>query len=219
MPLLHLARTVGWTLIATMRNVFYTEDNGTLSRRSIMAKLTVFNFITLNGAFKGPKEDIQWHRHGQEEADYAKEGANAQSTLLFGRKTYEMMASYWPTPIALQHSPDIARGMNASPKVVFSRRLKKASWNNTRIVATDPVRAIRHLKREETGNLTILGSGSIVTLCIEKGLIDEYQFMVDPVLIGSGVPVARTLSRAIDLKLISHRVFGSGVVLLCYAPV
>ncbi len=183
-----------------------------------MAQLTVFNFITVNGAYKGPGGDIQWHRHGAEEQEYAATGANSPSTLLFGRKTYQMMASWWPTPMALQSMPDVARGMNASQKIVFSRTLKKAAWENTRLIATDPVRAIKRMKKDGKDPLTILGSGSIVTLCAEHGLIDEYQIMVDPVLIGSGTPIAKALTHHVDLRLVSHRVFTSGVVLLRYQP-
>lgn len=182
-----------------------------------MGKLSVFNFITLNGCYQGPNGDISWHRHGAEESDFAKEGANSHSTLLLGRRTYEMMAMYWPSPMALQQSPDVARGMNASPKVLFSRTLKSASWQNTRIVSADPAAEIKRMKKEGT-NMTILGSGSIVTLCAEHGLVDEYQFMVDPVLIGNGTPVAQSLSRTVNLVLTSTRAFNSGVVLLTYVP-
>lgn len=180
-----------------------------------MAKLSVFNFITLNGYYQGPNGDITWHRHGAEESEYAKEGANSMNTLLFGRRTYEMMAMYWPSPMAMQQSPDIAQGMNASPKVLFSRSLKNAAWQNTRIVSADPAAEIIRMKKEGT-NMTILGSGSIVTLCAEQGLIDEYKLMVDPVLIGGGTPLAGTLSRTVGLTLISTRAFSSGVVLLTY---
>ena len=183
-----------------------------------MAQLSVFNFITLNGAYKGPGGDIAWHRHGAEEQEFAAQGANAESILLFGRKTYRMMASWWPTPMALQSMPDVARGMNASEKIVFSRTLKRATWDNTRIISSDPVRAIRRLKKERNGALTILGSGSIVSLCAENGLIDDYQIMVDPVLIGAGTPIAKRLTHIVDLQLVSHRVFSSGVVLLRYRP-
>jgi dihydrofolate reductase len=184
-----------------------------------MATLSVFNFITLNGCYQGPNGDISWHRHGAEENDYAKEGANSRSTLLFGRKTYEMMAMYWPTPMARQQAPDVAHGMNASSKVVFSRTLTNAAWENTRIVRSDPAEEIRRLKKESTGSLTILGSGSIVTLCAEHGLVDEYQIMVDPVLIGNGTPLAHTLSKTVGLTLTSSRAFKSGVVLLTYTPI
>jgi len=182
-----------------------------------MGKLSVFNFMTLNGFYKGADDGIQWHRHGAEESDYAKEGANSRSTLLFGRKTYEMMASFWPTPMAEQMQPETAKGMNASSKIVFSRTLKHAAWQNTRIVAADPIAEIIRMKKEGT-DMTILGSGSIVTLCIEHGLVDEYTFMIDPVLIGNGTPVAQSLSRTVDLVLTSTRAFSSGVVLLTYVP-
>jgi dihydrofolate reductase len=182
-----------------------------------MATLSVFNFMTLNGFYKGADGGIQWHRHGAEESDYAKEGANSGSTLLFGRRTYEMMASFWPTPMAAQMQPEMANGMNASPKIVFSRTLKNASWQNTRIVATDPAAEIVRMKKEGR-DMTILGSGSIVTLCAEQGLVDEYKFMIDPVLIGNGTSVARSLTRTVDLVLTSTRTFTSGVVLLTYVP-
>lgn len=183
-----------------------------------MARLSVFNFMTLNGFYKGVDDSIQWHRHGAEESAYAQVGANSGSILLFGRRTYEMMASFWPTPMAEQMQPEVAKGMNTSSKIVFSRTLKSAAWQNTRIVPTDPVAEIRRLKREQDQPLTILGSGSIVTLCAEHGLADEYQFMIDPVLIGNGTPVARSLSRTVDLVLTSTRAFSSGVVLLTYIP-
>ncbi len=183
-----------------------------------MATLSAFLFISLNGAFKGPKGDISWHRHGNEEQSFAAEGANARSTLIFGRKTFQMMASWWPTPMAAQAMPDVARGMNASPKVVFSRSLKRTDWENSRIIRTDPVRAIRKMKSTQDGHLTILGSGSIVTLCVEHGLLDELQIMVDPVLLASGVPLVKGMTRTVDLELTSHRVFRSGTVLLRYKP-
>jgi tryptophan-rich sensory protein len=96
-----------------------------------MRKLTVFNFVTINGYFKGSKGDISWHRHGAEENEYAAASLKSGNTLLFGRVTYEMMASYWPTPVAIKNDPIVARGMNNADKIVFSRTLKKAEWDNT----------------------------------------------------------------------------------------
>ena len=129
-----------------------------------------------------------------------------------------MMASWWPTPMAAQAMPDVAKGMNASPKVVFSRTLKRTPWENSRIIATDPVRAIRKMKSAQEGRLTILGSGSIVTLCAEHGLLDELQIMVDPVLIGAGTAFGKALTHAVDLELVSHRIFNSGTILMRYKP-
>lgn len=146
-----------------------------------MRKVIAFNFITLNGYYKGPKGDISWHRHGEEENEYAARGLQSGSTLLFGRVTYEMMAGYWPTPDAINAIPEVAAGMNNADKIVFSRTLKKAAWNNTRLVKNNMEEEIRKLKQLPGNDMTVLGSGSIVTQLAEVGLIDEYQLMIDPV--------------------------------------
>jgi len=183
-----------------------------------MRKVSVFNFITLDGYFKGPKGDISWHRHGAEENEYAADGLSSESTLLFGRVTYQMMASYWPTPIAIKNDPIVAEGMNNAEKIVFSRTLKKAEWNNTRLVKDNIAEEIRKMKQMPGKDMTILGSGSIVTQFAEQGLIDEYQIMVDPVVIGDGTPIFKDIKHKLNLKLTMTRTFKSGVVLLCYQP-
>jgi dihydrofolate reductase len=183
-----------------------------------MGKLSVFNFITLNGFYKGVKNDIGWHKHGEEEGEFSAEGAQSNSVILFGRVTYDMMYSFWPTPMAMQSMPEVADGMNKSEKIVFSRTLKKADWTNTRIISKHAVEEIKELKKTSQKDMIILGSGSIVTLCAEHGLIDTYQFMVDPVTIGNGTPLFNGMKRQLDLKLTSTRAFKSGVVLLTYEP-
>ena len=183
-----------------------------------MRKLGMFNFATLNGFFKGPGGDIGWHRHGAEENEYAAEGAGSGSVLLFGRVTYEMMAGYWPTPMAAKNDPAVAAGMNKSEKIVFSRTLKKAEWSNTKIIKGDLVEEVKKLKRGPGNDMTILGSGSIVTQLAEAGLIDSFQIMVDPVALGSGTPVFEGLKGVLSLNLTKTRAFKSGVVLLCYEP-
>ncbi len=182
-----------------------------------MAKLGVFNFVTLNGYFQGPNGDISWHRHGQEESEYAEQGAKSESILLFGRVTYQMMASYWPTPQAKKDIPGVAEGMNRSEKIVFSRTLKKVEWENTKLLRDNLVEEAKKLKRGKK-DVTILGSGSIVTQLAEAGLIDTYQIMVDPVALGAGTPIFSGMKKKLDLKLTSSRVFKSGVVLLIYEP-
>ena len=183
-----------------------------------MATLSVFNFMSLNGFTHDAQGGIAWHRHGEEEGAYAAEGANSASILVFGRKTYDMMASFWPTPMAAQMQPEVTKGMNASSKIVFSRTMKKAEWENTRLVSTDPAAEIRRMKKEQENPLTILGSGSIVTLCAEHGLIDDYKLMIDPVILGAGATLAAGISKTLDLQLKDHRIFHSGVVLLHYVP-
>ena len=183
-----------------------------------MRRLSSFIFVTLNGYSHGPKGDISWHRHGAEENAYAAESLRSGATLLFGRVTYEMMASYWPTPLALTNDPIVAKGMNDAEKVVFSRRMRKAAWNNTTLVKKNIVEEIRKMKQMPGKNMTILGSGSIVTLFAEAGLIDEYQIMLDPVAIGKGTPIFKNIKQTLDLRLTSTKTFKSGVVLLCYQP-
>jgi dihydrofolate reductase len=183
-----------------------------------MRKLTVFNFMTLNGYYKGPNEDIAWHRHGQEESEYAAEGAKSESIILFGRKTYEMMASYWPTPIAMQNAPEVAEGMNKSEKIVFSTTLEKTDWQNTRLIKTDIISEVKKLKKTSGKDMVVLGSGSIVTQFAQAGIIDNYQFMIDPVALGDGATIFGGITTKLDLKLTDTKIFKSGVVLLCYRP-
>jgi len=183
-----------------------------------MGRLAAFNFITLNGFFEGPDRDLSWHGHGGEESKYAVESLESGSTLLFGRVTYEMMAGYWPTPLAVENDPIVARGMNEADKIVFSRTLKTVAWNNTRLVKDDVVEFVKREKPTHGKDMTILGSGSIVAQLAEQGLIDEYQIMVDPVALGAGKTIFKGITAKLDLKLTSSRVFRSGVVLLCYQP-
>ena len=183
-----------------------------------MRKVTVFNFITLDGYFEGQKGDISWHRHVRETTEYALEMLNLGDTLLFGRVTYELMASYWPTPFAIKNDPVMAEGMNTAEKIVFSRTLKKAEWNNTRLINAPIEDEIKILKQMPGKNMTILGSGSIVSQFAQLGLIDDYQIMLDPVILGAGTPICKGLNRRMNLKLTSTRTFMNGSVLLCYRP-
>lgn len=183
-----------------------------------MRNLNSFTFVTLNGCFEAPKGDISWHRHGAEENEYAAEGLKSESTLLFGRVTYQLMAGYWPTPMAMKNDPVVAGGMNKAEKIVFSRTMKKAEWSNTRVVTGDIVEEIRKLKRTPGNAMTLLGSGSILAQFAEQGLIDEFQIMVDPVAVGGGTPIFKDIQRKLDLRLTATKTFGSGVVLLSYQP-
>jgi len=115
-----------------------------------MRKLSLFNFITLNGYYKGPDEDISWHKHGEEENKFSEESMKQESILLFGRVTYEMMAAAWTSPEMKKSNPKVAEGMNKSEKIVFSKTLKKASWSNTRIVNEDMIKEVKKLKVGET---------------------------------------------------------------------
>jgi dihydrofolate reductase len=182
-----------------------------------MRKLGVFNLVTLDGYLSGQGGDISWHRVDPEFQEYAEMNSTSGNTILFGRVTYELMASYWPSPEALKDNPVVAKGMNSSPKIVFSRTLKRADWPNTRLVK-DMLGEVRKLKQQSGKDLTILGSGSIVAQLAQAGLIDEYQILLNPVVLGKGTTMFEGVESKLTLKLIRTRTFGNGNVLLCYEP-
>ena len=130
-------------------------------------------------------EDISWHSHGSEEAEFSAESSQSGNILLSGRKTNEMMASFWPTPMAAEQFPGVAKNMNSAKKIVISGSLTKADWNNSSIIKGNLAEEIKQLKQTATNHITILGSGSIVTQLAAENLIDEYLLMIDPVAIGA----------------------------------
>jgi dihydrofolate reductase len=185
-----------------------------------MRKLVAFTNVTLDGYFAGRNGDISWAKGNTDPEFNAFVADNAQSggQLLLGRITYELMASYWPTPLAREHDPIVAERMNALPKIAFSRTLKKATWNNTRLVKDGMAAEIRKLKNQPGEGMAILGSGSIVSQLTQEGLIDEYQVVVNPVVIGEGRTVFDGVDQKLTLRLTKSRTFGNGNVFLCYEP-
>ena len=183
-----------------------------------MGKLGVFNLVTLDGYFAGPGGDISWHMVDEEFQQYAKKASNSGNTLLFGRVTYELMAHYWPTHAALKDDPVVAKGMNDSQKIVFSRTLVEADWANTRLVKGDLTEEVRKLKKQPGKDMTILGSGSIVAELTQAGLIDEYQMLLNPVVLGKGKTMFEGIHRKITLKLVKSHAFRNGNIMLYYEP-
>jgi len=184
-----------------------------------MRKLSVFNQVSVDGYFTDPNDDVSWtHRQDDEELrEFVAANAAGGGVLVFGRKTYEMMASFWPTPAAAKQFPQVAAQMNGLPKIVFSKTLKKASWSHTRI-AKDLVPEMGKLKSEPGEPLAILGSGSIVSQLTEAGLIDEYQVLVAPIVLGQGRTMFEGLRKMIDLKRTRSRPFRNGMLFNVYEP-
>ena len=184
-----------------------------------MRKLTVFNLMTLDGYIAGQGGDISWHNVDEEFQELANAASNSGNTLLFGRVTYELMVGFWPTAEAIRTDPIVAAGMNKAEKIVFSRTLQKADWNNTRLVKDDMLAEVRRLKQGSGKDLTVLGSGSIVAQLAQEGLVDEYQVLLNPVVLGKGKTMFEGLKNRLALKLVRTRTFGNGNVLLIYVPV
>ena len=184
-----------------------------------MRKLVAFTNVTLDGYFADVNGDMSWaHKEDAEWKAFVADNASSGGELLFGRITYELMAGYWPTPLAINNDPIVAAGMNNLPKVVFSRTLDKASWNNTKLVKGDIAAEVRKMKKESGEDMVILGSGSIVSQLAQEGLIDEYQMVVNPVVLGKGRNLFDGVKAKLALKLTKSLTFGNGNVLLCYEP-
>jgi len=184
-------------------------------------RLVASNSVTLDGYFTGVNGDFSWSKNDNDAEFNAFVADNAINggQLLFGRITYELMASYWPTPLATKNDPIVAERMNSLPKVVFSKTLDKASWNNTKLVKGGLAAEIQKMKQEPGRDMAILGSGSIVAQLAQEGLIDEFQIVLTPVVLGQGRTMFDGIKKALNLKLTKTRTFGNGKVLLCYEPV
>jgi len=186
-----------------------------------MQKLIAFNHVSLDGYFVDANNSMMWAKDNTDDPEwdaFMAENAKGDATLVFGRVTYQMMASYWPTRMAAQQAPIVAGRMNKLAKVVFSRTLDKASWDNTTLMKGELVAEVRKLKQKPGEGLAILGSGSIVSQLAESRLIDEFQVVVNPVVLGKGRTLFEGVKDQLKLKLMKTKTFGNGKVYLDYAP-
>jgi dihydrofolate reductase len=182
-----------------------------------MRKLGVFMSVSLDGYFTDVDGDMSWaHTDDPQFNAFVAGNASGGGELLMGRITYELMASYWPTSHAMENDPIVAKAMNDLPKVVFSRTLKEASWNNTRLAADELGQEIRRMKQSAGPDLVILGSGSIAGQLAEQGLVDEFQLVVVPLALGAGRSMFEGITRRLPLSLTGTRSFHNGNVLLTY---
>jgi len=179
-----------------------------------MAKLIVWNLVSVDGFFEGPKKwDLDFHNRawGPELEKLSEEFGEKASMLVFGRVTYEGMAAYWTTA----EPGTITSYMNALPKLVASRTLTSVDWNNSRVTA-DIVPEVERLKREETKTLYVFGSAELTYSLLEAGLVDELMICVVPGLLGQGTPLFKPGSRK-DLDLLETRRLQNGAVINTYA--
>jgi len=185
-----------------------------------MPTLNVFNNVSLDGYFCGSEGDLSWayqDPHDDEWNAFVANNAKGGGTLVFGRITYQMMAGYWPTASAAQQNPSLAKYMNAIPKVVFSRTMTEAAWSNTQLLRGDLIEEVRRLKGEPGTGLTILGSGSLISQLTAARLIDQYQVVVKPLVLGQGRSMFHGIGNRVALRQTGARAFGNGNVLLSYA--
>jgi dihydrofolate reductase len=183
-----------------------------------MRKLISFMVVTLDGYTEGPNGEFDWPNIDGEFDDFAVSQLNDIGTLVFGRRTYEGMAEYWPTDDARAQQPAIAERMNGLPKIVFSQSLNDANWENTTLVRDDAAKAIAELKGEPGGMLASFGCATLTASLLEQGVVDEVRILVNPILLGGGVSLFSGLHDRVPLRLARTTVFGSGNVLLTYEP-
>jgi dihydrofolate reductase len=190
-------------------------------KESEMRKVIASTFLSLDGFIVGPNEDMSWvmNNFNDEMAKYAGDLMNSMSEILLGRVTYQIMANAWPAQTEAT-SPG-ADKMNTTPKIVFSRTLDKAdwgTWQNARVVKDHIPEEIAKLKRQPGKDIVIYGSANLVRGLTQLGLIDEYQLIVFPVVLGSGKPLFAGMAERVNLKLLRTQPFKNGVVVLYYEP-
>jgi len=179
-----------------------------------MARLIMWNLMTLDGFVEGPNRDISWHSDvwGEELEQLGIEQGKSAGRLMFGRVTYELIANHWPN-----EKGEVADFMNALPKYVFSRTLKTSGWNNTQLFGADVRDTVTKLKHENTGNIPLFGSADLAASLMAHGLIDEFRIALNPILLGGGTPLFKP-GDGMKLKLLDSRTLSTGVVILRYEP-
>jgi dihydrofolate reductase len=194
-------------------------DLGLTDHREVaVRKLYAFLVVTLDGFYEGPDGEFDWPNVDEEFYEFAIAQLRDTDLLVFGRRTYEGMASYWPTPAARQDDPVVAELMNTLPKVVVSTTLASADWNSSTVVGGDLAEGITRLKQRPGKGIGIFGSPTLTVSLIELGVVDELRVMVNPIALGDGHSLFRTARERLPLELHQARIFKSGNVLLTYRP-
>lgn len=189
-------------------------------KRTSMRKVVLLEHVTLDGFVAGPNGEMDWIYIDDEMFDYVGRLTDDADTALYGRVTYEMMDSYWPTaadqPGATKHDIEHSNWYNKSIKIVFSRTLKEIPGNNTRIISENIKEEMQKLKNQPGKNLLMIGSPGIAHTFMQLDLIDEYWLHVNPVLLGNGIPLFANIDTRTNLTLADVKNYNGGVVGLNY---
>jgi dihydrofolate reductase len=197
-----------------------------------MRRIMAFNRVTADGYFTSPDGKLDWVVPEPQIDKEAGEGMSGQGAILFGRRTYEMFQAFWPHALEDagtapdphmpgRRSPEVramAVWINEAAKIVFSKTLEDVTWKNTRLLHAFDPHEVEAMKKQPGPDMLIFGSGSIASLLTEHGLIDEYRFVVGPVLLGSGRPLISGVPKSSRLDFLEAKTYPSGNVMLRYAP-
>jgi dihydrofolate reductase len=192
------------------------SKTGSNHKYKTMAKLIMWNIITLDGYFEGEKNwDLSFHETiwGPEAERFSLDQLYSCSYLVFGRVTFEGMADYWKTA-----KGEIADLMNALPKIVCSRTLNRADWNNSVLIKENVAGEIASLKKKNEKDMYVFGSANLSETLIKENLIDEYRICIAPVIAGKGRPLFAHGLPAKKLSLVSSQPLQTGGVILTYLP-
>jgi dihydrofolate reductase len=178
-----------------------------------MGRIVVSEFLSLDGVMETPQS---WHFPFVSLDMMAATTAHIleANALLLGRATYEEFAGYWPSQRHNEHG--IADKLNAMPKYVVSNSLETVHWNNSRLIRGQVLEAVAELKRTITGAISVTGSATLIQALKQANLIDEYQLMVHPIIVGHGKRLFADVAGTAQLKLTASRTFQSGVIELTY---
>jgi dihydrofolate reductase len=195
-------------------------------------QIRMFNNVSADGYFTAADGKLDWVTPEDQIQESAATQLPETGAMLFGRLTYDQFESFWPHAIDdSDTSPDphrpvrskalrrMAVWINESTKIVLSKTRKNVTWKNSRLMSEFDPKVVAALKRELDKDIMIFGSGSIVAQLTKHGLIDEYTFVVNPTLLGSGRSLVQELPERVKLELVESKSFKSGVVLLRYALV
>jgi dihydrofolate reductase len=182
-----------------------------------MRKIFWFEMATLDGYHETLESSLDWHTVDDEFQDFALRQLGEADTLLFGRRTYDLMAAFWPTAAGPGAHGQIAEAMNSLAKVVVSTTMTTASWAPTTIISADVEGELGRLKAKPGADIALIGSSALAASLLSLGLLDELRIMINPVVLGGGRPQLAGADRA-DLSLTGVREFRSGNVLLTYEP-
>ena len=185
-----------------------------------MRSLILVMHTSLDGFVAGPKGEMGWIIVDDELFEYGGKFTDRADSALYGRVTYQMMESYWPKaadkPSATKHDIEHSRWYNSVSKIVLSRTLQQSSLTNTTILADNIPQRIKDIKQENGRDILMFGSPSAAHTLTQHNLIDDYLLFVNPVILGSGIPLFAGIRERKQLRLLSARAFSSGVAGLHY---
>lgn len=188
-----------------------------------MRKVVLFMHVSLDGFAADPNRGLDFLSYDEELQRYADELVKTVGSPVYGRTTYQLMESYWPTvlkkPNAGKHALEHAQWVENVPKIVFSTTLNEVTWNNTRLIKGNVAEEVKKLKQQPGKDLVIFGSPGLSATFMNLGLIDEYKLTVHPIILGDGISVFKNNSVKSTLKLLDSKTLKSGVLTLHYETI